>query len=73
MTFEEKWTLLEAGMAAEDRGDNELAERIYDQIPLAPVMGRGLAETIGYKNAVALGTNFSEVDEAYGTDWHNGL
>lgn len=73
MTREEKRKLVNAIYAAEEAGDFELAERLSDQFPLAPALGRGLAESIGYERAVALGVNFEEVDAAYGPNWHNEL
>ncbi len=73
MTREEKRELLNAIYAAQDAGDTELEEKLSRQFPLAPALGRGLAESIGYDRAVALGVNFEEVDAAYGPDWHIGL
>ena len=73
MILEEKLKLIEAAEEAEKAGNFVLAETLFDQVPLAPALGRGLAESIGYERAVALGVNFEEVDEAYGPDWHVGL
>lgn len=73
MTREEKRELLKAIQAAEEAGDMDLAEKLSRQFPLAPALGRGLAESIGYQRAVDLGVNFEEVDAAYGPDWHINL
>lgn len=73
MTREEKRELLKAIQAAEEAGDMDLAEKLSDKFPLAPALGRGLAESIGYDRAVALGVNFEEVDAAYGPNWYKEL
>ena len=66
MTREEKMAIIELAWKAEEAGDEQLAESLYDQIPLAPRLGRCL-------RAKELGANFDEVDEAYGPNWHIGL
>ena len=73
MTREEKMAIFELAWKAEEAGDEQLAESLYDLIPLAPRLGRCLAESIGYERAKELGANFDEVDEAYGPNWHIGL
>lgn len=73
MTQEEKLALIAQAHQAEDEGDMERAEKLYDLIPLAPELGRCLAESIGYERAKELGANFDEVEEAYGPMWHVGL
>lgn len=73
MTREEKLALIAQAHQAEDEGDMELANKLYDMVPLAPALGRSLAESIGYDRAKELGANFDEVDAAYGPSWHVGL
>lgn len=73
MKHEEKQALFNAIQAAEAAGDVEMAANLSRQFPLAPLLGFGLAESLGYEKAKALGVNFEEVDEAYGSNWHIGL
>ncbi len=69
MTLEEKGILLDAIHAAEQAGDDDEADRLMLQLPLAPGLAKIAKEMYGSKHLLEGGYNLSEAYAEFGDDW----
>lgn len=71
MTWEEKEVILDAIYAANRAGNEDEAQRLMIELPLAPGMAQIAKELYGKEYLIENGYNLSEANMEFGDDWLN--
>lgn len=69
LTNDEKFEIIQKAQEARKRGDGEEADRILQQLPLAPHLAKSLKRQIGSTELLKAGFDLSEAEAAYGPNW----
>ncbi len=71
MTREEKRQIIDASLAAANRGDTAEESKLIRQLPVPIHLALAMKEMLDEDELLHGGWNFSEVEETYGKDWHS--
>ena len=69
LTTEQKYAILDASLAAAERGDTDEQGRLIRQIPLAPHLAKAAKEIWGKAFLLQEGYDLSAAEAAYGPNW----
>jgi hypothetical protein len=69
LTSEQKYAILDASLAAAERGDPDDQGRLIRQIPLAPRLAKAAKEIWGKAFLLQEGYDLSAAEAAYGPNW----
>ena len=69
LTTEQKYAILDASLAAAERGDTIEQGRLIRQIPLAPHLAKAAKEIWGKKFLLQEGYDLSAAEATYGSNW----
>ncbi len=69
LTTEQKYAILDASLAAAERGDRPEHSRLIRQIPLVPHLAKTAKEIWGKEFLLKAGYDLSAAEAAYGSDW----
>lgn len=69
LTHEQKSALVDASLAAAERGDRQEERRLLRKLPLAPHLAKAAKEIWGKEFLLKEGYDLSEAEAAYGPNW----
>ncbi len=69
MTDAERFDLIKRANKAWAEGDEDRAEKLEKQLPLAPHLAKFWLEEYGREKLLAAGFNLSDAEAEYGTNW----
>ena len=69
MTKEQEFSIIEASLAAADRGNRVEERRLLKQLPLAPHLAKVAKEIWGKEFLLNEGYDLSEAEAEYGSNW----
>jgi hypothetical protein len=69
MTREQEFSIIQASLAAADRGDHDEEKRLLRQLPLAPHLAKAAKEIWGKDFLLHEGYDLSEAEATYGSNW----
>jgi hypothetical protein len=69
MTLEEKLDLVVKSIELKKTGQLEEADRVWNQIPIAPYLAKWCKDMMGTDFLLETGFNLSEAEHEYGQDW----
>ena len=69
LSTEQKYAILDASLAAAERGDKHEQGRLIRQIPLAPHLAKAAKDIWGKEFLLQEGYDLSAAEAAYGSNW----